>query len=600
MLEIFRLLTPAIRKKARLLVVVSLCCAILEAAAVIVVVPMISMLMNPVEATLDPRLLNALSTVGVSERDDVSSSIVLLFIFSTTLGGCLRILLINLSARLSSEASAQLADQAFERIIHQKYEYLIGRNSNQLISILTEKIGMASGLILSVLSFCNAVVLLSFIWIGLLLVDVEVTFFTTVFLGSLYAIVIYVTRKRVDYNSRLISVESPRFLRNLRETFGSIRDIILSGSQPVYQKSFSTLSRKLKTANAENIVMSQSPRYVVEMISLTLVALLAQMLQGRGMAQALPILGALAIGAQRMLPLVQIIYSAYVNVRLSRHSLSDVMQVMDLSKQAHFDDSDSGINQFPGKIAFESVSFRYSNAESWVIKDLELKIVSGERFAVVGPSGVGKSTFLDLLTGLLEPVSGQITLDGVSRSAHSLRTWRAGVAYVPQSVFLIDGTICQNVAFGSPADQIDLGRVHEACRVAEIAQFIESRPGGYFATVGEQGVFMSGGQRQRLGIARAIYRDPNILILDEATNALDSGTEAIVLRNLHSFKPGLTIVQVTHRIDTARDFDFILEFSVDNTVRRGTFEELLEVSPSFRQLITHSRWASLDSNVYKK
>jgi ATP-binding cassette subfamily B protein len=205
---------------------------------------------------------------------------------------------------------------------------------------------------------------------------------------------------------------------------------------------------------------------------------------------------------------------------------------------------------------------------------------------------VGKSTFLDLLTGLLEPDAGQISLNGDPLTPYNLNAWRAGIAYVPQSAFLIDGTIAENVAFGVPKINIDMDRVQLACRVAEIGDFVESRTGAYLAIVGEQGVFMSGGQRQRIAIARAIYRDPNVLILDEATNALDSGTESKVLRNLHSFKPGLTIVNVTHRVDVARDFDFILEFSADNRVKRGTFEELLVDSPSFGQLISSVRPAS--------
>jgi ATP-binding cassette subfamily B protein len=588
--EIFRLVSPAVRLRARLLVIVTLCCSILEAATVGVVVPMISLWMNPDQTTLDSRLLSVLSLAGANSREDVAAAIIFLFILVTLLGGSLRVWLISLSARLASDAGAELAERAFQKILAQKYIYLIQRNSSELISILTEKIGTASGLMLSLLSLFNALLMLGFIWLGLILVDARVTFFSTAFFGLLYTAVIYLTRKRIDHNSSLLSVDSPRFLKNLRETFGSMRDIILSGTQPVYLNSFAALSRKLKTSNAENIVMSQSPRYIVEMVGLTLVALVAQALQGTGsMSRTLPLLGALAIGAQRMLPLVQLIYSAYVNIRLSRKSLIDVLQVMHLPEPAAHELLLVRKQDPVREITFEGVSFRYSPFSTWVIKDLTLRLNSGAHFAVVGPSGMGKSTFLDLLTGLLEPGAGQITVNGIILTHHNMGSWRSGMAYVPQSAFLIDGTIAENVAFGVPKGQIDIDRVQRACRVAEIAEFVESRADAYMAIVGEQGAFMSGGQRQRLGIARAIFRDPDVLILDEATNALDSVTEAKVLSNLHSYKPELTVVHVTHRLDVARDFDFILEFAADNIVNKGTFEELLASSPSFSQLIARSR-----------
>lgn len=581
------MLSPKVRLRARLMVIVTLCCSSMEAATVSIVAQMISSWMNPDQGTLSPLLLEAFSFAGVKSREEVSTAIIFLFILVTVLGGLLRVWLIGLSARLASNAGAELAERAFQKILGQKYVYLIGRNSSELISILTEKIGTATGLILSLLSLFNATLMLAFIWLGLLWVDAKVTFLTTAFFGVLYAAVIYLTRRRIDHNSGFLAVESPRFLKNLRETFGSMRDIILSGAQPIYQHSFAALSRKLKSVTAENIVMSQSPRYVVEMIGLTLVALLAQILrEGVGMGRALPLLGALAIGAQRILPMVQIIYSAYVNIRLSRKSLTDVLEVMNLTESTMGATAVARPREPVREIAFEEVGFRYSPTSSWVIKGLTFHLKSGSRFAVVGPSGVGKSTFLDLLTGLLEPGTGQITVNGVSL-ADNLNSWRAGIAYVPQSVFLIDGTVAENVAFGVPRDQIDIGQVQQACRVAEIAEFVESRPDAYMATVGEQGVFMSGGQRQRLGIARAVYRDPDVLILDEATNALDSGTETKVLRNLRSFKPGLTIFYVTHRVNVARDFDSILEFSAGNKVSQGTFEELLAHSPSFGQLVTH-------------
>jgi len=591
--QIYKLLSPKIETQAKSLILVTLGCSVMEFATVSIVAPMISMWLNPNGIEINLFLTEGLAFFNIRTPNEISTFVIIIFIIVTIVGGGLRIMLIGISASLASNAGAELAEKAFQKILNQKYEYLIGRNSSAFISILTEKIGTATGLILSLLSLFNAVLMLLFIWVALIYIDSKVTILTTTFFILLYTVIIYITRRRIDLNSNLLAIESPRFLKNLRETFGAVRDIILSGTQIVYTNSFAILSRKIKSVNAENIMVSQSPRYVVEMIALTIVALIAHLLQSEGMNHSLPLMGALVIGAQRMLPMVQIIYSAYVNIRVSRDSLNDVLEVMRLTEPDKAIVKVALIRESLINIRFKDVWFRYSNESSWVIKALELNLTPSTHLAVIGPSGAGKSTFLDLLTGLIEPVKGQIMVNGVPIDHNNLVTWRERISYVPQSVFLIDATIAENVAFSLDKKQIDIELLRQACQLAEIAEFIESRPNSYFATVGEGGVLLSGGQRQRIGIARAIYRNPDILILDEATNALDINTEKKVLHNLRSYKQNITIVHVTHRIGVTREFESILEFGENNEVIQGGFEELLQKSKSFKQMYANYRTSTL-------
>jgi ATP-binding cassette subfamily B protein len=230
------------------------------------------------------------------------------------------------------------------------------------------------------------------------------------------------------------------------------------------------------------------------------------------------------------------------------------------------------------------VRFRYTNDDPWVLDNFNLVIAKGTRVGFVGSTGSGKSTMLDLLMGLLMPTEGVLLVDGQTISGNRLRAWQRSIAHVPQSIYLADTTLAENIAFGVPPDTIDLDRVQQAARQAQIADFIESSPEGYQAYVGERGIRLSGGQRQRIGIARALYKQASVLVLDEATSALDNATEQSVIDAIEMLNRDLTILLIAHRLTTVRRCDTIVELEHGRVVAQGTFEQLLECSPSFRRM----------------
>ena len=228
--------------------------------------------------------------------------------------------------------------------------------------------------------------------------------------------------------------------------------------------------------------------------------------------------------------------------------------------------------------------FRYSSDTPWVLDGFNLTISKGARVGFVGSTGSGKSTTLDLLMGLLMPTEGELLVDGQPVSGNRLRAWQRTIAHVPQSIYLADATLAENIAFGVPRDAIDLQRVQQAARQSQIADFIENRPEGYRAYVGERGIRLSGGQRQRIGIARALYKQASVLVFDEATSALDNATEQAVIDAIESFNRDLTILLIAHRLTTVRRCDIIVELEHGRVAAQGTYEQLLECSPSFRQI----------------
>jgi ATP-binding cassette subfamily B protein len=329
-----------------------------------------------------------------------------------------------------------------------------------------------------------------------------------------------------------------------------------------------------------------SPRYVMEAIGMVLIAALAYGLskQSGGVAAAVPILGALALGAQRLLPTLQQAYAAWANLAARQDSLADAIDLLkqDLPPEAWAPMPPA--MQFMESIRFRKVRFRYLDDGPWVIAGLDMTIPKRARVGFVGTTGSGKSTTIDLLMGLLTPTEGQIVVDGVPLTGERLLSWQRAIAHVPQSIFLIDASLVENIALGVPRTQIDMKRVKEAARQAQLANFVESLRDGYDTHVGERGVQLSGGQRQRVGIARALYKEASVLIFDEATSSLDNETEKAVMDAIESLNRDITILLIAHRLTTVKRCDLILELVHGKLAAQGSFEQLLEQSPSFRTM----------------
>jgi ATP-binding cassette, subfamily B, bacterial PglK len=294
-------------------------------------------------------------------------------------------------------------------------------------------------------------------------------------------------------------------------------------------------------------------------------------------------LGILALAAQRLLPTIQLIYSSWTDIRAKSHAVHAVLEV--LSQPLPKFTSNDLVQPLCIKsyISFEQVSFRYSPAGPQVIQELSFRINKGERIGIIGSTGSGKSTTLDLLMGLLAPTSGRICIDGVDLHEAlypgRLLAWRAAIAHVPQSVYLADSSYAANIAFGILPEQINMERVKHAARQAQIADFIDTCPHGYDGIVGERGIRISGGQRQRIGIARALYRQAEVLVFDEATNALDNTTEQAVMEAIEGLSRELTIILIAHRLTTVARCDRILELDHGLLKAEGSYNKLLSIGP---------------------
>jgi ABC-type multidrug transport system fused ATPase/permease subunit len=358
---------------------------------------------------------------------------------------------------------------------------------------------------------------------------------------------------------------------------GGIRDVLIDGTQGVYIKRFWWVDASVRQAQAVNGFISTAPRYLIESIGMVFIAILAYWLSLRegGLSAAIPVLGALAVGAQKLFPQMQQIYFGWATVRGSQAALVDVVALLEQPIPDEYSKPLSrGATRLEHGITLRNLGFRYRNDAPEVIRQLGFKIPRGGRVGFIGKTGSGKSTVLDLIMGLLEPTSGSIEIDGRPLTGANRRAWQARIAHVPQSIYLADATIAENIAFGLDAHNIDQLRVREAARKAQLAEFIEALPAQYQTKVGERGVRLSGGQRQRIGLARALYKQADVLVLDEATSALDDATEKAVMRAIDALGKDMTILMVAHRVSTLRSCDRIFELKDGSLLREGAYQEL--------------------------
>ncbi len=571
--------------------VLLLCLMLVSAFAEVVslgsVLPFLGVLTAPDKLFSQPHVAEMARSWGVVTVDQLVLPITVVFIAAALVAGAIRILLLWATTRLAVVSGADLSVEVYRRTLYQPYWVHAGRNSSETISAITSKVNITVfGVMLPLLTLISSIVLLVAITLVLIIIDPAVALIATIGFGASYGLITWLTRRRLEQNSQRIAYEQTQVVKALQEGLGGIRDVLLDGTQPVYCDIYRQADHQWRRAHGNNIFVGGSPRFAMEALGMVLIAILAYVLsrQSEGIVAALPVLGALALGAQRLLPALQQIYSAWASIAGSQASLAGTIELLDQPTPPETSQVVSSPLRFQNDIRFNGVRFRYANDGPWVVDGLDLVIPKGVRAGFVGSTGSGKSTLLDLLMGLLMPTAGEILVDGHPIRGDRIRSWQQTIAHVPQSIFLADTTIAENIAFGVPHNAIDMNRVRQVARQAHIADFVERQSDGYNAVVGERGIRLSGGQRQRIGIARALYKQASVLVFDEATSALDNVTEQSVMEAIEGLNRDLTILLIAHRLTTVRRCDIIVELERGRVVAQGTYEQLLECSPSFRKV----------------
>jgi len=552
-----------------------------EAASLAAVVPFLAVLSNPQRLWQLPLVRSVAAGLWITSAQDLLLPVTLLFGIAGVLAAAVRLLNLWLNGRLAAAIGSDLSCEAYQRTLFQPYEVHVQRNSSGAITAITTKTVEVVMVLNATLHLMTAVVVAVSLTVGLLAIDFPVACTAVVVFGTAYFLLSVTVRRHLVENSRLVADASQLQLKVLQEGLGAIRDVLLDGNQATYLAIYRKADLPMRQRQAQSSFLGDFPRYALEAMGLVLIALLALLLswQRGGSSAVITLIGTLALGTQRLLPALQQIYRGWALIKAYQSAVVDVLAILQEPMPPDFLQTSPQPLLLRQAVQLKGLHFRYSQGAAWVLEGIDLEIRQGERIGLIGSTGSGKSTLVDLLMGLLEPTAGQILIDGADlhdpHQPKRLAAWRAAIAHVPQNIFLADSSIAENIAFGIPQEQIDLDRVRQAAEQAQIASFIESSLEGYGTFVGERGIRLSGGQRQRIGIARALYKQASVIVLDEATSALDTSTEDAVMEVLEGLSRKLTVVMIAHRLSTVQRCDRLIRLANGCIQAQGSPDQVL-------------------------
>jgi ATPase len=542
--------------------------AILEAIGIGAILPLISIMGNPDFLTVYPKVTKYAGIFGIMTH--------IQFIITATF--LLLILYIIKNIYLAWQNKIQIdfavqnqiyySEELLTEYLQKPYLYHLNHNTATLLrNVNSGGVIVFSLIMVSMFTLLTEIITAATIWLMLVMIDAFTAIIVAGFIGSLLYFIIKGFRKKITEQGNIQNEYSALYIKCINQSLGAIKETKVSCKEEFFLDAFRKAYFEYGKANGKFLFMNQLPRMLIETIIVCglLLLIITKLLLGNQPAEIVPLLGVLALAAFRLMPSANRIVNLSNGIRFQMPFFNELYEDLLIIKNKGAKETETCLQKpesrmdFENVISVEELSFAYPEIEKQVLNNISFSIPKGKFVGIVGPSGAGKTTFVDILLGLLPPSKGKISVDG-KNIYDDIRTWQANLAYVPQSIYLIDGTIRENIALGVDEKEIDDVLINKVLHMAELYDFVQELPAGIDTTVGERGVKLSGGQRQRIGIARALYYQPQVLVLDEATSALDNETEKSITDTILKLKGQITIIAVAHRLTTLAQCDFKVKF----------------------------------------
>ena len=580
--KLFFLLSPHERKRAGILLIMIIIMALLDMIGIASILPFIAVLTNPslIETNI---FLNTVYQASIKFGVETNQEFlfflgVLVFLILIT-SLTFKALTTYVQVRFVYMQEYSIGKRLVEGYLHQPYAWFLSRHSADLGKTILSEVSQIIGNGIRPLMELIAKSILTIAIITLLFsIDPKLTLIVGLSIGLAYLLVFYFVRNFLNRSGKERLANNQLRFTAVSEAFGAIKEVKVGRLEKAYIQSFSNSSQNFARTIASSQVVAQLPRFILEAIAFggILLMILYKMTQSGNFNDSLPIISLYVFAGYRLMPALQQIYTSLTQLTFVGPSIDKLHSDLKSLKPLNIN-HDEDVLTFNKEINLHHIHYNYPNTSRTALKDINLNIPLKSTVGLVGSTGCGKTTAIDIILGLLEPQKGTLEVDGKVITEQNSRAWQQLIGYVPQHIYLSDDTVMANIAFGVEPKEINQGMIKKASKIANLHQFVtDELPKQYQTTIGERGVRLSGGQRQRIGIARALYHDPKVLILDEATSALDNQTEQAVMEAINNLNKKITIILIAHRLNTVKNCDIIYKLDKGQLISQGTYNELFQ------------------------
>lgn len=599
--ELFSLLTPSQRKRFYTLQILVIIMALAEIIGIASIAPFMALVGDVSMLERDNLLAQIYAQTGLQNPHDFIFWAGVGVLTALTLAALISMFTIWKLSMFAAKVGTEIADRLYSHYLNQPWLFHAMGSSAQLTKQVSNEAVRVTDAVIQPLMQMNArVVLALFLSIAIFAYNPLVAISGLLLFAFAYLLLYKLVRKRLQKNGQTLSSVATQRFRLMNEGFGGIKDVLLLNRNQDFIQRFEKTGQDFAYARGNNTVLWQVPRYFMELLAFgAMIALILYLLSAEqgNLGTILPILAVYALAGFKLLPAFQQIYASIGQIKgniAAFEAIRDDLLASQQQTQQKAQNAKALQNQANQHIApkhtitLENITFAYPGKSQQALKNLTLNIPVNSVVGIVGPSGSGKSTAIDMLLGLIQPQTGKLKIDNQTITHQNRRAWQNTIGFVPQSIFLSEGTIAENVAFGIPEKDIDLEQVNKALKLAHLDELVQSLEQGIHTKVGERGVQLSGGQRQRIGIARALYHEADVLVFDEATSALDGITEKMIMEAIHDFSGQKTIIMIAHRLKTVQKCDQIYYIDQGQLIDQGTYQELIEKNADFKRMASHA------------